>query len=483
MRAIKRHSIKLNLGKNNLLQSMTQAYAKEKQCWLYKFQQRTHIPYIKHHRAIRDQAILSKYQSAYGLQARMWKLALQDAADTMDKYWKSIFDKIKRHVYQSTLSDLQRHYGFWLLKDYARLAEVLSFHTPLFKELAFKERKQVISYLNRQIRTHKKQYPKVKKVRSFLLDDNCYGLFEHNGRQYIQLMTLTPRKRLAIPLSGKTPIRGNIRIIVKGSIVEVHYTSDIKSIKRAHNDSVIAIDFGYTEVMTDSDGDQYGTQLGNVLTNASDSLKTKMQRRHKLHALQKKYAQSNKIEHKIKARNISRNNLGRTKLEETQQKLTATCSCEINTAFNQLMRKNINTIVSESLSHTFAYHRGSNWNRRLSAWVRGKLKERLEFKALVKGFSQKTVNPAYTSQTCPLCDYVDRKNRKGDKFQCLYCRYENHADRVAAMNLKSRYFDREITLYMPYNEVKKILLARFRRRLESGLPGTVSARIPDTAAT
>ncbi len=43
---------------------------------------------------------------------------------------------------------------------------------------------------------------------------------------------------------------------------------------------VIAIDFGYSEVMTDSDGKRYGKNFGNILKKASDDLKVKMQSRH-----------------------------------------------------------------------------------------------------------------------------------------------------------------------------------------------------------
>lgn len=460
---------------------MAHAYAKEKQFWLFQFQRRENISYIKNNRIIRNNAVAARYRSTYGLQARLWKLALQDAAETMDKYWQSLFDRVKKDIYQSSLSDAKKHYAYWLLKDYGRLADILIFKTPSFKELPLKERKHMVSFLNRKLRTHKKKLPQVKKTKSFLLDANCYNRYQHGGRQYIHIMTLTPRKRLAIPLLGFTPIKGNVRIVLKGAIIEIHYTSELKTKNDAKNDTVIAVDFGYSEVMTDSEGKQYGTQLGNILTIGSDHLNQKMQHRNKLHALQKKYRGSLKLSHQTKAKNILHFNLGHIKLEEHRQKLKAKLSCEINTAFNQLIKKKQTTVVSESLSHSFDFKSGRKWNRRLSAWVKGELKERLAFKALAEGFSHYQVNPAYTSQTCPLCDYVDAKNRKSDRFQCLHCRYVNHADWVAAMNLKSRYNDPEITRYTPYRDVKKILLARFHRRLEMGLPRTVNGRIPDTA--
>ena len=139
MRTIKRQSIKLNIGKNIIFQSIARAYAKEKQYWLLQFQQIMHIPYIKNHRIVRNNAVQSSYKSPYGLQARQWKLALQDAADTMDKYWQSLFDGVKSDIHKSSLADIERHYAYWLLKDYARFADVLSFKTPSFKELSLKE--------------------------------------------------------------------------------------------------------------------------------------------------------------------------------------------------------------------------------------------------------------------------------------------------------------------------------------------------------
>jgi hypothetical protein len=102
---------------------------------------------------------------------------------------------------------------------------------------------------------------------------------------------------------------------------------------------------------------------------------------------------------------------------------------------------------------------------------------------LVKGFDHKQVNPAYTSQTCPNCGHVDASNRcsyNKDKFVCQHCKTEGHSDEFAAINLKARYADSDITRYTPYREVKAILLERFHHRLETKQLGTVSGRIPDT---
>jgi len=49
------------------------------------------------------------------------------------------------------------------------------------------------------------------------------------------------------------------------------------------------------------------------------------------------------------------------------------------------------------------------------------------------------VDPAYTSQICPVCGVVDAKNRKTQAvFHCRHCGHEAHADVNAAQNILAR---------------------------------------------
>ena len=101
----------------------------------------------------------------------------------------------------------------------------------------------------------------------------------------------------------------------------------------------------------------------------------------------------------------------------------------------------------------------------MSRRVRGTIDERLDFKASARGSCRKHVNPAYSSQTCPTCGYLDKKNRNGDTFQCLNCGHRDDADRIAAQNLLARWNDPDITLFTPKERVRTILLDRFTARL------------------
>ena len=48
-----------------------------------------------------------------------------------------------------------------------------------------------------------------------------------------------------------------------------------------------------------------------------------------------------------------------------------------------------------------------------------------------------TINPAYTSQTCNVCQQVNKESRKGRSYKCVACGHADHADVNAAHNILS----------------------------------------------
>ena len=47
------------------------------------------------------------------------------------------------------------------------------------------------------------------------------------------------------------------------------------------------------------------------------------------------------------------------------------------------------------------------------------------------------VDPAYTSQRCPICDHTEKvnRNKRNHLFCCKKCGYRSNDDRIGAMNL------------------------------------------------
>ena len=75
----------------------------------------------------------------------------------------------------------------------------------------------------------------------------------------------------------------------------------------------------------------------------------------------------------------------------------------------------------------------------LHSWAFAQLGSFLAYKAKRAGVAFVHVDPAYTSQTCSACGWVDKRNRRCQAvFECGRCRFVGHADHNAAINIASR---------------------------------------------
>ncbi len=64
----------------------------------------------------------------------------------------------------------------------------------------------------------------------------------------------------------------------------------------------------------------------------------------------------------------------------------------------------------------------------------GRTKIQLKYKVESTGGQFIEVPVPYTSQTCSVCDFVDRRNRKRGVFICLSCGHTAHADTCNSEN-------------------------------------------------
>jgi IS605 OrfB family transposase len=107
-------------------------------------------------------------------------------------------------------------------------------------------------------------------------------------------------------------------------------------------------------------------------------------------------------------------------------------------ALKQINWRNIRVLCIEDLKRAKQFLRGTfprRLNRRLSHWLYNFLTQRLACLCEERGIRLERKHPAYTSQYCRLCRKWDRRNRKGDRFVCVFCGHVDHADRNAAHNL------------------------------------------------
>jgi predicted RNA-binding Zn-ribbon protein involved in translation (DUF1610 family) len=124
-----------------------------------------------------------------------------------------------------------------------------------------------------------------------------------------------------------------------------------------------------------------------------------------------------------------------------------------------------NQLIKDHPNHTFVVEdldlSGCRGQKRFAYRA---VQQSLERKATVE-----KVNPAYTSQTCPSCGYVSKKNRYSTKFECRSCGKKIHADVVGACNLLRRSEDKQITLKTPLYQVKELIQYRYREKRDRWL--------------
>ena len=384
MRTVRRQVIDLNLGKLAKVTEMARLYAFEKQYWLTELEKTDFRALIKSHSKVRDAAVASKYKSVAGLQSRMWKLALIDACETLDKYWQALFVDVKGKIRirgnstKNVFTEDMLHYAYWLLSGYRQFFECMDGKSPVPPFVIDPALlPKVAGFVHRQVRNIRGKLPAVQIARSFALDADCYRVFVKKDlrtkkeRQYVEIMTNVRGKRLVLPLLGQTAIDGNIRVVVDGDQVAVHVSFDLQDVNESLPDVICAVDMGYTEVMVDTHGNAYGTNFGSIMTQASDDRNELGKTRNHLRALVMCYEKSTSRKLKLKAKHIKRFNLGCEKWNKREKKAKSAIACEINTAINAVITTNKPTVlVTEDLSHNFSYDKSKTSNRRMVNWSR-----------------------------------------------------------------------------------------------------------------
>ena len=464
-------------GKRRALFDMAQVYARVKDGFLRMIGRTSAWCHLDDPRRLRAATKAARLDS---VPAHLQDQALFDAVDTMRRHIAAAVANthVKAKLF-ARFEGAKRHYAFWILRKYEYIGATLRGEAPdptpppgsRRKGIAISvlERKEVVRFVRRTLRKALGKPPRVHLRRGFTLDSTLYGTFEHNGRQYVSVATLTPRKRCNLPLRGRGRISGNVRIVLNpiGQTVSVHMPYEVRVPAGAASGPAVGLDAGVTEVLATSAGEKLGQGYGTLLEHLSEETTERGRARNKLFQLAGKAERRGDV---AKASRIRRNNLGCKRLRAKRGRGEAAVKTVVGRAVRQALRSRPAVVAMEDLSHLRGRTRSRKLSRIVSRWARSALRERLEFRSQAGGSRLETVNAAYTSQTCPnpACGYVHRDNRHGDRFHCLRCGWDGDADVVAAMNLLARVADAEIRRWTPVDEVRHVLDGRFHRRKETG---------------
>ena len=221
-------------------------------------------------------------------------------------------------------------------------------------------------------------------------------------------------------------------------------------------------DFGVTECFTFSDGWVAGRTQRNILKNIADNTKKDIERiqlnsqknyfgLEKNNSTNKRNHTNNCFNHNSDLKNINTNYRKRQKrynsyLENYKHQIVSDIINHFTTdnefgnfgnfgSYKDYVNSNIEedeeklTLVFEDLTYTnLGRTKDDKRQINLIKGVLTLLEEKVELYNLP--IKIKYVNPAYTSQTCPNCYYVDRKNRNSQygKFRCQHCGFTANDD-------------------------------------------------------
>ncbi|MYC64194.1 MAG: IS200/IS605 family element transposase accessory protein TnpB [Caldilineaceae bacterium SB0661_bin_34] len=390
----------------------------------------------------------------HGLPARLGKATLADALGDIRASREAAKVSVKKAIWHRTRGDgAERHRLYALLK---------------------RNRWDEDSFLHRQMRKKWKGGTS-HCTNQIVADAGSYTTKVWHGRAWVYLQGLERGQRLAIPLRGTHLPTGTLRIILQDNgQVAIHYAIDEDtacSTKSCGTDT-IGVDKGYTEAYADSEGERHGEGLGDLLVAESDARRAKGGCRNQLRAVEQKHREAGRIK---KADNIRRNNLGNQKWDRRQKKHTAQTRDFLCHAAHRVVDR-AGTIACEDLTAPMSSskYRHRDTNRRLSGWVKGVMADTLTSISRRRGTALVLVNPAYTSQIDSRTGLL-QGTRRGDRFYGLDGVVLD-ADTNAARNILQRMYDDEITLYMPFREVKRLLLDRSGTTDGTAHPGLEPAR-------
>lgn len=239
--------------------------------------------------------------------------------------------------------------------------------------------------------------------------NNKVSLWCIGGRQIMNFVCYKPEY---IPF-----IKGEAGLVFNKNKFYLSQTIEIPDSEVKDVDQFIGVDFGQTDIAVLSDGTNYNSE--------------------QLKKVRKKYS-------KIRASVQSKGTKGSKKLlKRLSGRERRFVSINNHTISKQIVAKAKEQgkgIAIEDLTNIrkTAKSKSKAQKTELNRWSFYQLRQFLTYKSLLNGVKLIAIPPAYTSQTCSVCQHIGTKEnsfRKGKKFACANCGHVADADVNAAHNI------------------------------------------------
>ena len=314
-------------------------------------------------------------------------------------------------------------------------ADVMADLPSAMKNQCIRDAKSVVNKYNKAVRKYKLLKKKAEKKNSdvvireptvsvlrkpccfvnnqnFKIDGDyiCFPVLVDGKSKRISVSTAMTDKQKQIFSNAKL---GTMRIVVKGNKIVAQIVYEAVEPEQSDEGNVMGVDLGIKcpAVSYSSDGNVkfYG-----------NGRKNKYMRRH-FKTLRKKLQ---KAKH-IKA--VKR-------IKNKEQRIMKDIDHKVSRAIvNTAVAHKVKTIKMEKLANIRSTTRRSRKNNHsLHTWSFYRLANFIEYKAKLAGIKVEYVDPAYTSQRCPVCGHVHHAT---DRLYTCKCGFHIHRDILGAMNI------------------------------------------------
>lgn len=305
----------------------------------------------------------------------------------------------------------------------------------IFKHILSRHRKPSFRYINMSLDS---------KVA--LISEKQPDMADHFD-YWIRLSTLEKGCPIMLPVMSN-PYYENIRgsrknfcqiNLTENNEITISFIKDVPVSEYTPTTSRVSLDLGLVVLFASDKGDLFGRQFYEVIQkyDALISRLTANRQRQKLPIRNKKY-------------------------KKLVCNLREYMKNEINRVINRVIELyKPAEIVVERLNFQRS-NLSRRMNRLLSWFGKSYVTKKLDAVHEEYGIIITYANPAYSSQECNECGYVDKNNRKTQsEFECKVCKTNIHADVNGARIHRSRSSDTVIDIYKSKDAVLRILTGRF----------------------
>lgn len=211
-------------------------------------------------------------------------------------------------------------------------------------------------------------------------------------------------------------VRGQADLIYRDGMFFLYVTIDVGDVPEGDPTEYLGVDLGRRNIAADSDGETFCGAHNASLRKRHARLRRNLQRKGTVSA---------------------------KRLLSARRRKEARYAADLNHRISKaIVRKATGTgrgIAVEDLTHIRTRTTVQRSQRRAHhSWAFAQLRADLSYKAALAGVPMVAVDPRYTSQTCPACGCIDRKNRPTrDRFKCISCGHAGPSDTTAARNISA----------------------------------------------